>query len=90
MSILFYHNIEAVLSARNQRLIALLISAFAIGSTEFVIMGILPDVANVFDCYLSEKGLLVTGSAPGVVIGGQIIIAVPDVCQVNRCCSVSC
>ena len=69
MSLLFYHYIEEVIkiSVGNQRiklplaLIALLISAFAIGTTEFVIMGILPDVANDLNVTLSAAGLLVIG-----------------------------
>ncbi|MET3208006.1 UNVERIFIED_CONTAM: DHA1 family inner membrane transport protein [Paenibacillus sp. PvR008] len=56
-------------------LIALLISAFAIGTTEFVIMGILPDVANDLHVTLSAAGLLVTGYALGVAIGGPVITA---------------
>lgn len=65
MNLLFHPNIEEVIkiSARIQRnklplaLIALLISAFAIGTTEFVIMGILPDVANDLNITLSAAGL---------------------------------
>lgn len=69
------------ISAKHKRiklplaLIALLISAFAIGTTEFVIMGILPDVANDLHVTLSAAGLLVTGYALGVAIGGPIITA---------------
>lgn len=54
-------------------LIALLISAFAIGTTEFVIMGILPDVANDLHVTISAAGMLVTGYALGVAVGGPII-----------------
>lgn len=56
-------------------LIALLISAFAIGTTEFVIMGILPDVARDLHITLRSAGLLVTGYALGVAVGGPIITA---------------
>ncbi|WP_242217618.1 MFS transporter [Bacillus cereus group sp. BfR-BA-01380] len=69
------------MSTKNQQrkfplaLFALLISAFAIGTTEFVIMGILPDVANDLHVSLSAAGLLVTGYALGVAIGGPIITA---------------
>lgn len=71
MNLLFHPYIEEVIkiSAKNQRnkqpvaLIALLISAFAIGTTEFVIMGILPDVGNDLNITLSAAGLLVTGYA---------------------------
>jgi DHA1 family inner membrane transport protein len=56
-------------------IIALLISAFAIGTTEFVIMGILPEVAGDLHVSLSSAGLLVTGYALGVAIGGPLITA---------------
>ncbi|GMX62578.1 MFS transporter [Paenibacillus elgii] len=56
-------------------LLALLISAFAIGTTEFVIMGILPEVAADLQVTLSAAGLLVTGYALGVAIGGPVITA---------------
>lgn len=56
-------------------LVALLISAFAIGTTEFVIMGILPEVAADLQVTLSAAGLLVTGYALGVAIGGPVITA---------------
>lgn len=56
-------------------LFALLISAFAIGTTEFVIMGILPEVAADLQVTLSAAGLLVTGYALGVAIGGPVITA---------------
>ncbi|MGC8165214.1 MFS transporter, partial [Salmonella enterica] len=42
---------------------ALTISAFAIGTTEFVIMGLLPEVATNLGVSLSSAGLLVTGYA---------------------------
>lgn len=54
-------------------LLALLISAFAIGTTEFVIMGILPDVAGDLNVSISAAGLLVTAYALGVAVGGPII-----------------
>ncbi|XOK59210.1 MFS transporter [Paenibacillus elgii] len=56
-------------------LVSLLISAFAIGTTEFVIMGILPEVAADLQVTLSAAGLLVTGYALGVAIGGPVITA---------------
>jgi len=38
-------------------------------------MGILPDVANDLHVFLSSAGLLVTGYALGVAIGGPVITA---------------
>ena len=56
-------------------LVALLLSTFAIGTTEFVIMGILPDVANDLGVSISAAGLLVTGYALGVAVGAPILTA---------------
>ncbi|MGS4145979.1 putative sugar transport protein [Staphylococcus pseudintermedius] len=52
----------------------LAIGAFAIGMTEFVIMGLLPNVANDLNVSVSEAGQLITGYALGVAIGGPIIV----------------
>ena len=50
-------------------LLALALAAFAIGTTEFVIVGLLPSVAADTGTSLSQAGLLVTGYALGVAIG---------------------
>jgi len=50
-------------------LFALALAAFAIGTTEFVIVGLLPSVAADTGTSLSQAGLLVTGYALGVAIG---------------------
>jgi len=54
-------------------LLALAASAFAIGTTEFVIMGLLPDVATSLGVSIPSAGLLVTGYALGVVVGAPIL-----------------
>jgi DHA1 family inner membrane transport protein len=51
---------------------ALTVAAFAIGTTEFVIMGLLPDVARDLAVTIPAAGMLVTGYALGVVIGAPI------------------
>jgi MFS transporter, DHA1 family, inner membrane transport protein len=56
-------------------LYALAISAFAIGTTEFVIMGLLPEVAADLDVSIPGAGLLVTGYAAGVVAGAPLLTA---------------
>jgi len=48
---------------------ALAVGAFGIGTTEFVIMGLLPQVGADLGVSLSSAGLLVTGYALGVVAG---------------------
>lgn len=54
-------------------LIALALSAFAIGTTEFVIMGLLPDVAHDLAVSIPSAGLLVTGYALGVAVGAPLL-----------------
>ncbi|MBZ0229980.1 MAG: MFS transporter, partial [Bauldia sp.] len=49
------------------------ISAFAIGTTEFVIMGLLPIVASDLHVSIPAAGMLVTGYALGVVAGAPIL-----------------
>jgi predicted MFS family arabinose efflux permease len=54
---------------------ALTISAFAIGTTEFVIVGLLPTVAKDLDISIPSAGLLVSLYAIGVAIGAPILTA---------------
>jgi MFS transporter, DHA1 family, inner membrane transport protein len=54
-------------------ILALAIASFCIGTTEFVIMGLLPEVAADLAVSIPSAGLLVTGYALGVVIGAPII-----------------
>ncbi|KND44115.1 MULTISPECIES: MFS transporter [Streptomyces] len=56
-------------------LLALAIGAFGIGTTEFVIMGVLPEVAGDFGVSIPTAGLLVTGYALGVVFGAPVMTA---------------
>ncbi|MDX3101525.1 MFS transporter [Nonomuraea angiospora] len=51
-------------------LFALAISAFGIGTTEFIINGLLPEVAADFHVTIPAAGLLVSGYALGVAVGG--------------------
>ncbi len=53
--------------------IALGIGAFGIGLTEFIIMGLLPQVARDLGVSLPQAGLLITGYALGVTIGGPVL-----------------
>ncbi|WP_122521294.1 MFS transporter [Pseudomonas viridiflava] len=54
-------------------LFILALSAFAIGTTEFVIMGLLPDVAADLGVSIPGAGWLVTGYALGVAIGAPFM-----------------
>lgn len=56
-------------------LYALVLAAFAIGTTEFVIMGLLPEVAADLAISIPKAGVLVSGYAMGVVVGGPALAA---------------
>ena len=56
-------------------LLALSIGAFGIGTSEFVIMGMLPQVADDFSVSVSAVGLLISAYALGVVIGAPTLTA---------------
>lgn len=56
-------------------LIALAIGAFGIGLTEFVIMGLLPDVATDFAVSEAAAGWLISGYALSVVVGALGVTA---------------
>jgi DHA1 family inner membrane transport protein len=56
-------------------LLALALAAFAIGTTEFVIVGLLPAVAADTGVSLPHAGLLVTGYALGVALGAPPLAA---------------
>ncbi|WP_320033834.1 MFS transporter [Halarcobacter sp.] len=56
-------------------LIALTLSAFAIGTTEFVTVGLVPTISNDLLISVPSTGLLVTMYAVGVAIGAPILTA---------------
>jgi predicted MFS family arabinose efflux permease len=56
-------------------LLALTISAFAIGTTEFVIVGLLPTIAADLGVTLPSAGLLVSLYALGVAVGAPVLTA---------------
>lgn len=56
-------------------LLALALSAFAIGTTEFVIVGLIPTMAQDLAVSLPSAGLLVSLYAIGVAIGAPVLTA---------------
>lgn len=56
-------------------LVALAIGAFAIGCTEFVVIGLLPQIAQGLDVSVPAVGLLITGYAIGVMVGAPTLTA---------------
>ncbi|MER2060354.1 MAG: MFS transporter, partial [Niallia sp.] len=57
-------------------LIALAISAFAIGTTEFISVGLLPLIAEDFHVGITTAGLTVSIYALGVTIGAPVLTAI--------------
>ncbi|MFB7335789.1 MFS transporter [Streptomyces adustus] len=56
-------------------LLALAVGAFGIGTTEFVMMGLLPDVADDLRISIPGAGHLVSAYALGVVVGAPLLAA---------------
>ena len=66
-------------------LLALAVGAFGIGTTEFVMMGLLPNVADDLRISIPTAGHLVSAYAIGVVIGAPLLAAVTARCRAARC-----
>jgi MFS transporter, DHA1 family, inner membrane transport protein len=56
-------------------LLALTIGAFAIGTTEFVIVGLIPTISSDLSVTLPSAGLLVSFYALGVAVGAPVLTA---------------
>ncbi|WP_456305668.1 MFS transporter, partial [Endobacter medicaginis] len=54
-------------------MLALTIASFGIGTTEFVIMGLLPELSRDLDVSIPSAGLLVSGYALGVTVGAPLV-----------------
>lgn len=63
-------------------LLALTLSAFAIGTTEFVIVGLVPTIAESLGVSLPSAGLLVSLYAVGVAVGAPVLTALTG--KLNR------
>ncbi|MDT0688392.1 MFS transporter [Salegentibacter sp. F188] len=60
----------------NKALLALAIGGFGIGMTEFVIMGILPDVAEALNITIPQAGHFISAYALGVVVGAPLLTGI--------------
>lgn len=58
----------------DKRIIPLAIGGLGIGTTEFTIMGLLPDMARTLQISIPEAGHLISAYALGVVIGAPFLI----------------
>lgn len=57
-------------------LLPLTIGGFGIGMTEFVMMGILPDIANSLHISIPVAGHLISSYALGVVLGAPLLVGI--------------
>ncbi|WP_316762294.1 MFS transporter [Pedobacter aquatilis] len=58
-----------------KKLLPLLLGGLGIGTTEFVMMGILPDIAKAFSISIPEAGYIISAYALGVVIGAPLLVS---------------
>lgn len=58
----------------DKRIIPLAIGGLGIGTTEFAVMGLLPEIANTLKITIPQAGHLISSYALGVVIGAPLII----------------
>ncbi|RXE95975.1 MFS transporter [Pseudoalteromonas sp. PS5] len=65
-------------------LLALTLSAFAIGTTEFVIVGLVPTISADLNVSLPSAGLLVSLYAIGVAIGAPLLTALTNTWERKR------
>ena len=65
-------------------MLALAVSAFAIGTTEFMTNGLLLTLSEEFGVSIAAAGLLTTGYAAGIVVGGPILAALTLRARRNR------
>ncbi|WP_256009623.1 MFS transporter [Desertivirga xinjiangensis] len=58
-----------------KKLLPLAMGGLGIGTTEFVMMGLLPDIAGEFSISIPEAGHMISAYALGVVIGAPLLVA---------------
>src|SRR6218665_2640970 len=56
--------------------LALAVGGFGIGTGEFAIMGLLPDVATTFSVTTPQAGYVISAYALGVVVGAPVIAVI--------------
>ena len=59
----------------DKRILPLTLGVLAIGTTEFVIMALLPDVAQSMKISIPQAGHFISSYAAGVVVGAPILVA---------------
>jgi DHA1 family inner membrane transport protein len=65
---------EAEATSMSLAVLALAVAAFGIGLAEFIIQGLLPEISADFSVSIPTAGLLVTGYALSVAVGGPVVV----------------
>jgi DHA1 family arabinose polymer transporter-like MFS transporter len=60
----------------NKKLLPLMLGGLGIGITEFVMMGLLPDIAKDLSITIPKAGYLISAYALGVVIGAPLLVMI--------------
>lgn len=68
----------------DRRLISLTLGGLGIGITEFVIMGLLPDIANSLGLSIPTAGHFISAYALGVVVGAPLLVMFSNKIQPKR------
>jgi DHA1 family inner membrane transport protein len=63
------------MSPVRRALLALALGGFGIGTGEFVVLGLLPEVARSLDITIPQAGYLISAYALGVVVGAPLVTA---------------
>jgi len=67
--------LQKLRKSMKKNILPLALGGLGIGTTEFVIMGLLPDVAQNLQISIPQAGHLISAYALGVVIGAPILVA---------------
>lgn len=59
----------------NKKLFSLALGGLAIGTTEFIIMGLMQDVAASLEISIPKAGYLISAYATGVIVGAPLLVA---------------
>ena len=59
----------------NKKLFSLALGGLAIGTTEFIIMGLMQDVATSLQITIPKAGYLISAYAIGVIVGAPLLVA---------------
>lgn len=71
-------------NSNKKALLALAVGGFGIGLTEFVIMGILPNVAEALQITIPEAGHFISAYALGVVVGAPLLTSISHKLSSNK------